>query len=259
MSTVLYPDIIFGPVHSRRLGCSLGINLLPLKRKFCTFDCVYCECGLGEMFTKNPLPTADDIRQALRSKLQSLQAEGIRPDVLTFAGNGEPTLHPDFPKIVDVVTALRDEFFPQAKVSVLSNATQIHRPEIREALLKVDNNILKLDSAFDDTMRQMNRPWNPDYNVADLVKYLQAFHSKLIVQTMFLKGSYQGKSFDNTAPAEVQAWIEKMAAIRPASVMIYSLDREAPVKTLEKIPVEKLREIASLLEAQTGIKASVAG
>lgn len=259
MATLLYSDIIFGPIHSRRLGISLGINLLPLKRKFCTFDCVYCECGLGEMFAQNPLPTAEDIAQALREKLQALQAEGITPDVFTFAGNGEPTLHPEFPQIVDVVTALRNEFFPQAKVSVLSNATQIHREEIRLALLKVDNNILKLDAAYDDTMRQMNRPWNQDYNVADLVKNLQAFEGRLIVQTMFLKGSYQGRSFDNTTPQEVEAWIQQVAAVRPASVMIYSLDREAPVKTLEKIPVEKLREIAEQLKKATGITASVAG
>lgn len=259
MATVLYSDIIFGPIHSRRLGISLGINLLPLKRKFCTFDCVYCECGLGEMYAQNPLPSAEEIAQALRDKLQALQREGITPDVFTFAGNGEPTLHPEFPQIVEVVTALRDEFFPQAKVSVLSNATQIHREEIRQALLKVDNNILKLDSAFDDTMRQMNRPWNAAYNVADLVKHLQAFEGKLIVQTMFLKGSYQGRFFDNTTPQEVEAWMQQVAAVRPASVMIYSLDREAPVKTLEKIPVEKLREIAEQLKKATGITASVAG
>lgn len=259
MATVLYPDIVFGPIHSRRLGISLGINLLPLKRKFCTFDCVYCECGLGEMFAENPLPSTEDIAQALRAKLQALQNEGVTPDVFTFAGNGEPTLHPEFPQIINVVTALRDEFFPQAKVSVLSNATQIHREEIRQALLKVDNNILKLDSAFDDTMRQMNRPWNPQYNVADLVKHLQAFEGKLIVQTMFLKGSYLGRSFDNTTAQEVDAWIQQVAAIRPASVMIYSLDREAPVKTLEKIPVEKLREIAEALKKATGITATVAG
>lgn len=259
MATVLFPDIVFGPIHSRRLGISLGINLLPLKRKFCTFDCVYCECGLGEMFTENPLPTASDVEEALRAKLQALKAEGVTPDVFTFAGNGEPTLHPEFPQIIDVVTALRDEYFPQAKVSVLSNATQIHREEIRQALLKVDNNILKLDSAFDDTMRQMNRPWNPAYNVADLVKNLQAFQGKLIVQTMFLKGLYQGRSFDNTTPQEVEAWIQKIAEIKPSSVMIYSLDREAPVKTLEKIPVEKLREIAEQLKKATGIAASVAG
>ncbi len=259
MSTVLYSDIVFGPIHSRRLGISLGINPLPLKRKFCTFDCVYCECGLGEMFAENPLPGAQDIEKALRAKLQALRAEGVTPDVFTLAGNGEPTLHPEFPQIVTLVTALRDEYFSNAKVSVLSNATQIHRPEIREALLKVDNNILKLDSAFDDTMRQMNRPWNPQYNVDDLVRNLQAFKGKLIVQTMFLKGSYQGKSFDNTTPEEVKAWIEKVAAIAPASVMIYSLDREAPVKALEKIPVEKLREIAEALKKATGIAASVAG
>ena len=135
MATVLFPDIVFGPIHSRRLGISLGINLLPLKRKFCTFDCVYCECGLGEMFTENPLPTAKDVEEALRTKLQALKVEGLTPDVFTFAGNGEPTLHPEFSQIIDVVTALRDEYFPQAKVSVLSNATQIHRDEIRQALI----------------------------------------------------------------------------------------------------------------------------
>ena len=184
-------------------------------------------------------------------------ADGTPPDVITFGGNGEPTLHPEFPQIIEVVTALRDEYFPQAKVSVLSNATQIHRDEIRQALLKVDNNILKLDSAFDDTMRQMNRPWNPAYNVADLVKNLQAFQGKLIVQTMFLRGEYLGQRVDNTTNEEVEAWLKLVAEIAPKQVMVYSLDRDTPCKPLEKVEKDELRKIADSVEA-LGIPCSVA-
>lgn len=264
MSTVLYPDIIFGPVHSRRLGLSLGINLLPIQRKFCTFDCVYCECGLGDMEGVKKLPTADQLETALRTRLEKMRAEGQCPDVLTFAGNGEPTLHPEFPEIVERVRKVRDELFPTAKISVLSNATQIGRPEIRQALLRVDNNILKLDSAFEETMRQMNRPWRKEFTVATLVENLKTFQGRLIIQTMFLRGTYQGRSFDNTTEQEVSAWIRLVTEIAPQGVMIYSLDREAPVSTLEKIPAATLRQIGDRLQAATRaagleVKVSVAG
>ncbi|MBQ7162600.1 MAG: radical SAM protein [Bacteroidales bacterium] len=264
MSTVLYPDIIFGPVHSRRLGLSLGINLLPIQRKFCTFDCVYCECGLGDMEGVKKLPTADQLETALRTRLEKMRAEGQCPDVLTFAGNGEPTLHPEFPEIVERVRKVRDELFPTAKISVLSNATQIGRPEIRQALLRVDNNILKLDSAFEETMRQMNRPWRKEFSVATLVENLKAFQGRLIIQTMFLRGTYQGRLFDNTTEQEVSAWIRLVTEIAPHGVMIYSLDREAPVSTLEKIPAATLRQIGDRLQAATRaagleVKVSVAG
>lgn len=264
MSTVLYPDIIFGPVHSRRLGLSLGINLLPIQRKFCTFDCVYCECGLGDMEGVKKLPTADQLETALRTRLEKMRAEGQCPDVLTFAGNGEPTLHPEFPEIVELVRKVRDELFPTAKISVLSNATQIGRSEIRQALLRVDNNILKLDSAFEETMRQMNRPWRKEFTVATLVENLKAFQGRLIIQTMFLRGTYQGRLFDNTTEQEVSAWIRLVTEIAPQGVMIYSLDREAPVSTLEKIPAATLRQIGDRLQAATRaagleVKVSVAG
>lgn len=259
MSTFLRESIVFGPIHSRRLGCSLGINLLPLAKKYCTFNCIYCECGLGDLGENNKLPSAEDLRIALEAKLKQLKSDGITPDVFTFAGNGEPTIHPEFSKIVEVVVTLRDAYFPTAKISVLSNATQIGRPEIREALLKVDNNILKLDSAFDNTMRWMNQPFDEHYNVHDLVENLKSFHGKLIVQTMFMKGSYKGQTMDNTTDEEVNAWIALIGEIAPQSAMIYTIDRETPVTTLSKIPVEKLKEIAERLKQATGITASVAG
>ena len=174
MSTVIYDSPIFGPIHSRRLGISLGINLLPKGGKFCSFDCIYCECGLNsERRTKNPLPTADEVVETLESKLQELSAEGITPDVLTFAGNGEPTLHPAFPEIVERVKQVRDIYCPSAKMSILSNATQIRRPEIREALMHFDNNILKLDSAFDPTVALINRPKQASYRVERIVEPLE--------------------------------------------------------------------------------------
>lgn len=259
MSTVLYPDIVFGPIHSRRLGISLGINLLPLKKKYCTFDCVYCECGLGDMEGHIGLPSVDEVRAALEARLQKMKEEGPTPDVLTFAGNGEPTLHPKFPEIIEVVSGLRDRYFPEARISVLSNATRINRPEIRNALLKVDNNILKLDSAIESTMRKMNQPWNPDFHIGTLVENLKLFQGKLIIQTMFLRGSHAGEPIDNTTDREVDAWIELVKEINPYKVMIYSIDRETPIQTLEKVSGEELRAIASRLQQSYSGDINVAG
>lgn len=248
MATVLYPDIVFGPVHSRRLGISLGINLLPLKRKFCTFDCVYCECGLGEMFAKNPLPSAEDIAEALRTKLQALNAEGITPDVLTFAGNGEPTAHPEFAAIIADTLALRNRYCPQAKVSVLSNATRAHVPEVREALLQVDNNILKLDTVDADYIRRVDRPVGR-YDVNELIETLCTYNGRLAIQTLFMKGTSAGHSVDNTGAEYVQPWLEALQRIRPAQVMIYTIDRETPDDGLLKATPDELDRIARQVEA----------
>ena len=234
--TSLYHDIIFGPVHSRRLGLSLGVNLLPTESKLCSFDCIYCECGWN----------ADHPgRRRFNPR-----------DVITFAGNGEPTLHPDFEAIIDDTLALRDELCPSARVSVLSNATQIHRDDVRRALLRVDNNILKLDSAFDATVRRMNNPAG-DYSVARTVELMKRFEGRMILQTMFLAGEIEGEPIDNTAEREVEAWLRLVEEIRPSKVMVYSLDRDTPCRTLRKIPREELQRIAARVEA-LGIPCPVA-
>lgn len=255
MSTIIFPSPIFGPVRSRRLGISLGINLMPADGKICTFDCIYCECGFNkEHRPKSARPTREEVSSALRKQLIKMQSEGELPDVLTFAGNGEPTTHPDFADIIDDVIALRNEFCPNAKVSVLSNATRAALPAVKQALLKVDNNILKLDTVDADYIRRVNKPTGP-YDVQQVIEALAAYNGKVIVQTMFMKGSSNGFSVDNTGEDFVKPWIEALKQIKPRQVMIYTIDRETPEQGLLKATPEELDHIVALLE-QEGFKAS---
>ena len=255
--TSLYDNIIFGPVRSRRLGLSLGVNLLPIESKLCSFDCIYCECGWNDEHPgARRFNSRDDVRTMLAETLERMVKDGTPPDVITFAGNGEPTLHPHFEQIIDDTLAMRDRYCPSAKVSVLSNATQIHREDVCRALRRVDNNILKLDSAFDATVQLMNKPQG-SYTVARTVELLKAFQGELIVQTMFLRGEYLGKRVDNTTEEEVSAWLKLVAEIAPKQVMVYSLDRDTPCQTIEKVEKEELRKIAERVEA-LGIACSVA-
>lgn len=255
--TSLFHDIIFGPVRSRRLGLSLGVNLLPTESKLCSFDCIYCECGWN---AENPgikrFNAREDVSRLLAETLQRMVDDGTPPDVITFAGNGEPTMHPHFEQIIDDTIALRDQLCPAAKVSVLSNATQLHREGVRRALLRVDNNILKLDSAFDTTARLMNNPFG-NYSVAETVRQMKLFQGKLTVQTMFLRGEYNGQQIDNTTEEEVSAWLKLIGEIRPRQVMVYSLDRDTPCQTLQKVSREELSAIAARVEA-LGIPCPVA-
>ena len=256
MSTVIYPSPIFGPVHSRRLGVSLGINLLPADGKRCTFDCIYCECGFNKDFRPHlPLPTREEVRTALEARLKDMQANGPAPDVLTFAGNGEPTLHPHFPEIIEDTRALRDRYFPEAKISVLSNSTQVFRPEVFEALKRVDNNILKLDTVDGDYIRLVDRP-SGHYEVDRLVERLKAFEGKVIIQTMFMKGSFEGKDVDNTSDRFVEPWLKAVKEIGPSQVMIYTIDRETPDHDLRKATHEELDRIAARVR-QEGLAVSV--
>ena len=256
--TSLFPDIIFGPVRSRRLGLSLGVNLLPTRSKLCSFDCIYCECGWNaEHPGARRFNARDDVRTQLEATLRRMVADGTPPDVITFAGNGEPTLHPDFEAVIGDTLALRDALCPDTKVSVLSNATQLHRDDVRRALLRVDNNILKLDSAFDATVRRMNNPQNAAYTVRETVEQMKRFEGRMILQTMFLRGTCGGAPIDNTTEEEVAAWLRLVGEIRPRQVMVYSLDRDTPCPTLEKVPREELQAIATRVEA-LGIPCSVA-
>lgn len=255
--TALFGDIIFGPLRSRRLGLSLGVNLLPVDSKICSFDCIYCECGWnGDNLGRRRFNAREDVYAMLDQTLQQMVDDGTPPDVITFAGNGEPTLHPDFESIIDDTIALRDKHCPNAKVSVLSNATQIHREDVCRALLRVDNNILKLDSAFDATVQLVNKPQG-SYTVERQVELMKKFNGELIVQTMFLRGEYLGQKVDNTTPEEVEAWLKLIAEIKPKQVMVYSLDRDTPCKSLVKVEKDELRKIADRVEA-LGIAVSVA-
>ena len=256
MSTVIYPSPIFGPVHSRRLGVSLGINLLPADGKFCTFDCIYCECGFNaDHRPHQKLPTREEVRQALEARLLDMQQNGPKPDVLTFAGNGEPTAHPQFAAIMDDTLTLRDKYFPQAKVSVLSNSTFIHKPEVFEALNKVDNNILKLDTIHADYINKVDRPTG-HYDVQKVIECMKAFQGNLIVQTLFMKGTYEGEDVDNTSDVYVLPWLKVVKKIAPKQVMIYTIDRETPAPDLLKATHEELDRIGELVR-QAGIPCSV--
>ena len=256
--TALFHDIIFGPVHSRRLGLSLGVNLLPLSSKLCSFDCIYCECGWNaEHPGGRRFNSREDVRTQLEATLRRMVADSTPPDVITFAGNGEPTMHPDFEAVIGDTIALRDALCPAAKVSVLSNATQIHRDSVRRALLRVDNNILKLDSAFDATTRLINNPQSPVYSVRRVVDQMKGFDGHLTVQTMFLRGEFDRQRVDNTTEEEVAAWLRLIREIGPRQVMVSSLDRDTPCRTLEKVPREELQAIAARVEA-LGIPCSVA-
>ena len=257
MSTSLYDQVIFGPVHSRRLGLSLGVNLLPLDNKLCSFDCIYCECGWAGRGAKPRFNDRATVRELLRAKLLEMTGAGTPPDVITFAGNGEPTMHPEFEAVIGDTIALRDELCPSARVSVLSNATQLHRDGVRRALRSVDNNILKLDSAFDATARLINNPQSPVYSVRRVVDQMKGFDGHLTVQTMFLRGEFDRQRVDNTTEEEVAAWLRLIGEIRPRQVMVYSLDRDTPCRTLEKVPREELQAIATRVEA-LGIPCSVA-
>ncbi len=256
--TSLFDQIIFGPVHSRRLGLSLGVNLLPLESKLCSFDCIYCECGWNADHPgQHRFNRREDVARSLDETLRKMAAAGTPPDVITFAGNGEPTLHPDFEAIIDDTIALRDRLAPTAKVSVLTNATRLDDESVCRALLRVDNPILKLDSAFDATVRRMNRPQSPDYTIRGTVERMKQFDGRIILQTMFLRGVCDGEPIDNTTEQEVAAWIELVREIRPRQVMAYSLDRDTPCRTLEKVSREELQRIAERVEA-LGIPCSVA-
>lgn len=256
--TALYHDIIFGPIHSRRLGLSLGVNLLPTESKLCSFDCIYCECGWNADHPgRRRFNKREDVRELLGQTLRKMVGEGTPPDVITFAGNGEPTMHPEFEAVIGDVIALRDELCPSAKVSVLSNATQLHRPDVHRALLRVDNPILKLDSAFDSTVRLVNNPLSPTYSVAKIIEQMKSFNGEMILQTMFLRGEYKGQHIDNTTEEEVSAWLKLVEEIRPRQVMVYSLDRDTPCQTLIKVEKDDLRKIAARVEA-LGIDCSVA-
>ncbi len=255
MQTVLFHETVFGPIHSRRLGTSLGVNLSPIDGKVCTFDCLYCEAGYNAQGPgKSGLPTRESVRQCLEAKLSAMHAAGDNLDVITFSGNGEPTAHPHFAEVIDDTLALRDKYYPAVKVSVLTNSTQLHRADVVAALRRVDNNILKLDSAIGSTMRALDRPTSPSFTVERVVEQLKTFGSQGIIQTMMTRGTHNGQFVDNTTEAEIAALIEAYQVIRPGEIMLYSIDRKTPEQSLEKVDADTLRAIAARITAATGIK-----
>lgn len=245
MATFLFDKTVFGPVKSRRLGVSLGINLLPNNSKLCSFDCLYCECGWNPdpKKVKVVLPTREWVNSSLEAQLTKMVISNELPDVITFAGNGEPTLHPDFPAIIDDTIIIRNKLSPETRIAVLSNSTMLNKTAVVEALNKVDDNILKLDSGIPETIQVLNSPVG-FFDFDKMVRKLIDFKGKLIIQTLFIKGEYQGKSIDNTTEKELAAWIEVLRLINPQKVMIYSIARDTPINTLKKVGAPELNKIA---------------
>lgn len=256
--TVLFHSSVFGPIISRRLGVSLGINLMPDDGKVCSFDCLYCEAGFNAQGSGTTgLPLREKVYAQLDAKLKQMKADGSPLDVITFSGNGEPTLHPDFSAIIDDTLSLRDRDYPEAKVSVLTNSTRIFSPEVAAALKKVDNNILKLDSAVEETMRLIDRPNSPEFTVDRVVEALLQFEETGIIQTMMLRGEHDGRKVDNTTDGEIEALISAYRKIKPREIMIYSLDRSTPEEKLVKVEKEELQAIGRRIEEATGIPVQV--
>lgn len=259
--TIIYPSPIFGPVKSRRLGISLGINLMPGDGKWCSFDCVYCECGLNKDHrAKQPLPTIEEVSTKLEEKLKGMKERGEHLDVLTFSGNGEPTMHPMFPEVVNNVLSLRNRYFPSTKVSVLSNSTQVHREEIRQTLTKVDNAIMKLDTVSPEYINSVDQPVGA-YDVNRVIENLAKMEGKVIVQTILMKGEIKDKegkivSVDNCSDEYILPYIEVLKKINPRLVMIYTLDREWPTEGLVKASHDTMDEIAEKIR-KAGFNTSV--
>lgn len=247
-------ETVFGPIHSRRLGSSLGINLLPQKGKICNFDCIYCECGWNrDGLQDKTLPTAADVRNALEDKLRSLRAEGVGIDSITFSGDGEPTLNPEFPQIIDDTLALRGRYYPEAAVSVLSNATRAHIPEVFEALRKVDNPIMKIDAPTAELAARINNP-APGYDPLKVADALRGFGGNFVLQTMFLKSS----DFDSSSPEVLDGWMQIVRDLRPREIMVYTIARPTPQQGLEKFSEEQMRQLVKPL-LDEGFNISIRG
>lgn len=258
MATKLYESIIFGPIKSRRLGISLGINLLALNKKICSFDCIYCECGLTEVGVHGKFANKEEVYKSLEEILEGMNKENKELDVITFAGNGEPTLHPDFSEIIDFTIQMRNKYFPKAKISVLSNATTLEKESVVNALMKVDNNILKVDSGINETAVLIDQPTSSKFHIKNIVKGLLKFNGNFIMQTMFLRGNLNGIQIDNTTEIEVDGWLEIVKETNPKQIMIYSIDRDTPIESLEKVSKEDLTSIAKRAE-ELGFNVLVAG
>lgn len=258
MPTFLFDHTIFGPVVSRRLGISLGINLLPNDSKLCSFDCIYCECGWNPQkgYVKAVLPTRDEVKKLLGERLSFMKNETELPDVITFAGNGEPTMHPDFALIIDDTIQIRNELCPGARIAVLSNSTMLHKPKVVDALKKIDDNILKLDSGIPATIRLLDQPVGR-FDLHSVVENIKKFDGQFIIQTMFIKGVFKGVVVDNTTGPEITAWIAILQQIRPKLVMIYTIARDTAANNLRKVSADELELIAGQVRKETGMEVQV--
>lgn len=260
MQRVLFHQTIFGPIHSRRLGASLGVNLSPTDGKVCSFDCLYCEAGYNAQGPgTSGLPSRETVASQLEEKLRTMSAEGAALDVITFSGNGEPTMHPDFAGIIDDTIALRDKYYPEVKISVLTNSTRLYKEEVAKALRRVDNNIMKLDSANGHTVALLDRPLDKRYRVDDIIEQIAGFGREGIVQTMITRGVHNGIAVDNTTEEEIAGLIAAYKKIMPREVMIYTIDRKTPEQSLQRVSLDELKSIADRITRETGLTVQVSG
>ncbi|MDY6289073.1 MAG: radical SAM protein [Bacteroidales bacterium] len=233
-------ETVFGPIFSRRLGSSLGINLLPEKGKICNFDCIYCECGWNRDGRDDTvLPTAAKVRTDLERMLLKLSAESTPVDSITFSGDGEPTLNPEFPQIIDDTLRLRDRHYPRAKVSVLSNATRVHLPEVFDALRRVDNPIMKIDAPTNELIAKINIP-APGYDIARVVDALRRFEGDFVLQTCMLRSP----DFDSSSPDVILPLLDIVRRLRPREWMVYTIDRPTPMQGLQKFSPQEMKSLA---------------
>lgn len=260
MQRVLFHQTIFGPIHSRRLGASLGVNLSPTDGKVCSFDCLYCEAGYNAQGPgTSGLPSRETVASQLEEKLRTMSAEGADLDVITFSGNGEPTMHPDFAGIIDDTIALRDKYYPEVKISVLTNSTRLYKDDVAKALRRVDNNIMKLDSANGHTVALLDRPVDKRYKVDDIIGQIAGFGREGIVQTMITRGVHNGIAVDNTTEEEIAGLIAAYKKIMPREVMIYTIDRKTPEQSLQRVSLDELKSIADRITRETGLTVQVSG
>lgn len=260
MQRVLFHQTIFGPIHSRRLGASLGVNLSPTDGKVCSFDCLYCEAGYNAQGPgTSGLPSRETVASQLEEKLRTMSAEGADLDVITFSGNGEPTMHPDFAGIIDDTIALRDKYYPEVKISVLTNSTRLYKDDVAKALRRVDNNIMKLDSANGHTVALLDRPVDKRYRVDDIIEQIAGFGREGIVQTMITRGVHNGIAVDNTTEEEIAGLIAAYKKIMPREVMIYTIDRKTPEQSLQRVSLDELNSIADRITRETGLTVQVSG
>lgn len=232
-------ETVFGPIFSRRLGSSLGINLLPERGKICNFDCIYCECGWNRDGRDDTvLPTAEKVRTDLERMLQKLVAEGTPVDSITFSGDGEPTLNPEFATIIDDTLRLRDQYYPRAKVSVLSNATRVHLPEVFAALRRVDNPIMKIDAPTNELVSKINLP-APDYDLARVIEALRGFGGDFVLQTCMLRSP----DFDSSSPEVILPLLDIVRQLRPREWMVYTIDRPTPMQGLQKFTPQEMKSL----------------
>ncbi|MBQ8055824.1 MAG: radical SAM protein [Paludibacteraceae bacterium] len=256
MSSILWDKIVFGPIHSRRVGVSLGINIMPISGKVCSFDCIYCECGWNKDGKKNQhIPTLEEIENAIKNRFAELSKEGIIVNSISFTGNGEPTLHKNFPEIIDLTINYRNLYLKDSQISVFTNSTFLHKEEVRNALMKIDNPILKLDAGNNELITLINQP-NKSYDIDEVTENMKLFNGNFIIQTLFLKGENNGKNIDNTNQENTNQWIKKVIEVHPREVMAYTLDRETPSNTLKIATYEEIEQITKPL-VEAGIKVQI--